>query len=93
MQNVALVLTVSVRTPMAFGLSSDYVQILGRIKIPLMPWVEAKLAQTSNDPENVASRKVKIAPDCNLELEDERWFKLVSHSVTVGELKLQISLL
>lgn len=100
-KNISLVLEVSVRTPMAFGLSSDYVQILGRIHIPLKPWIERKLtmemsgvnacAETRNRSGSLTqANQIEVVTD---DLDDVQWFNLISHTVIVGELQMQIACL
>jgi len=103
--NATLDIEVSVRTPMAFGLSSDYIQILGRIQIPLRPWIEQKLARDklaaggnvtntegSDGPRSLRKRLVKSQSQ-EEGLDDVRWFNLVSHTVIVGEVQMQITCL
>jgi hypothetical protein len=96
-QNAKLLLEVSVRTPLAFGFSSD-LQILGRIRVPLKAWLEHKMKQVDGV-EYQGSSDVDVDLDTISALlssaggEDGKWFDVMLHSQAVGELKMKITCL
>lgn len=91
----SLLVEVSVRNPMAFGLSSDSVQILGRAVVPLRPWLEQKLTEDmgSGSGSGSGGDAVESSEKGAACLDEEQWFQLKLHTVSGGEVKIQLSCL